>query len=84
MKTLIFALAVSLSAVTQPQKETCPETASPSPQLSRAFADAEEDLDVRRNELGLLGSAPLFGAESAPQEVAQQSTAQPPRSADGR
>jgi hypothetical protein len=84
MKTLIAALAVGLTTVAQPQKPTCVEPASSTPQVSRAFADAEEDLEVRRNELGLLGSAPLFAVDSAPSEAAQRASSQAQPATDGR
>ena len=32
--------------------------------VAQAFADAEDDLDVRRSQLGLLGSAPFLGEKS--------------------
>jgi hypothetical protein len=64
MKTLIAVLALGLTTSMAPPPQSTPaQAATPNARLTRAFAEAEEDLEVRRHGLGLLGSAPLFGSD---------------------
>jgi hypothetical protein len=83
MKTLMMVAVAGLASVSQPTKDICQD--APESKLVRAYADVEQDLDVRRNELGLLGSAPLFKMEVASPKVAQDSSSsQDAASAEGR
>ena len=40
--------------------------------VEQAFKDAEENLDVRRSQLGLLGSAPFLGERPEPRPARMQ------------
>jgi hypothetical protein len=67
MKTLVATLALGLSmSMTPPPKAPSGAPLKNETRVAQAFADAEEDLEVRRMELGLLGSAPFAGIEAPP------------------
>jgi hypothetical protein len=67
MKTLAAALALGLSmSMTPAPKAPSGPAVKDETRLAQAFADAEEDLEVRRSQLGLLGSAPFAGVEAPP------------------
>lgn len=59
LMTLIHSLAFVTALAAGPKVDV---SVYASERLLQAFRDAEADLEVRRYELELLGSAPLFGA----------------------
>ena len=69
----VLALAGAAAFVARPASNTHPRAAVPaaaSAAVERTtdatFAQAEKDLARRQAELGLVGAAPLFGAEGLP------------------
>ena len=69
----VLALAGAAAFAARPSSNAHARVAAPAPAPAAvertadpAFAQAEKDLARRQAELGLVGAAPLFGAEGLP------------------
>jgi hypothetical protein len=68
---VVLALAGAAAVVARPgsssrSHSSVPAVAAPSSRSEDAVAAAQRDFEKRQAELGLVGSAPLFGAEGLP------------------
>jgi hypothetical protein len=68
---VVLALAGAAAVVARPGSSSrthssVPAVAAPSSKAEDAVAAAQRDFEKRQAELGLVGSAPLFGAEGLP------------------
>jgi hypothetical protein len=63
MNILLATLAASLAMGTGHAPKAMKATFAMA-RVAQAFADAEDDFEVRRSQLGLLGSAPFAGTEN--------------------
>ena len=71
---LIATLALTLGGT---HSSKAAVKATPEARMAQAFAYAEDDLEVRRSQLGLLGSAPFLGEKPEVTKAAAEPCATP-------